>query len=360
MICDEAEIRERIRLGEDSGCELEEIEFAGDGPRRPGRDDLANEIAALANARGGTLLCGVTDDGRVHGMTRTQLAALRGSAVRLSMFEDRLEIQSPGSLPNNLTIESMARWQATRNEVLASMLGRMGVGGIRGSEDRLYFMERRGGGVPIILRETRQLCGRRPEYRLIDDAEALLVIPAAAREPSPATAGIAVQASGKPLPEVDILALYPNGTWERARTDRSGNVAVELHTSHLPMTVYAAAPGYAAHVERHWVPERRPLAIELGELRDGGALIFAEGGGRIPGLAGSFEPVRDTHDRTYAYAWNLSINEGAPQPVHFLLGEPLRLTDSGGATLEVRIPDIVGRSAVVEYRAMHLWQADDP
>ena len=407
MIYDETEIRERIRLGEHSGCERKQVEFAGDELRRPKQDDLADEIAAFANARGGALLCGVADDGRVPGMTRPQLAALdslivevatyaikppvavrtyrreldgkallvaeipegeslhdspggsfvrvgtskrrmaseeclrlaqqrgqtrfrsydeqtvpdtgfrtlsetlwkpllsaegaadpaaaleklallardqagtlratvagillctaapeqrfpaaqvtatfyrgrdrasgqmdaqaiigpldrqvaaavafvarnmrvdarkepgradlpqysmravfeavvnavvhrdysaRGSAIRLSMFEDRLEIQSPGSLPNNLTIESMARRQATRNEVLASMLGRMRVGGIRGGEERQYFMERRGDGVPIILRETRELCGQHPEYRLIDGAEALLVIPAAAQE----------------------------------------------------------------------------------------------------------------------------------------------------------------------------------
>ncbi len=579
MIYDEAEIRERIRLGEDSGCECKQIEFAGNEPRRPKRDDLANEIAALANARGGVLLCGVTDDGRVHGMTRMQLAALdslvvevatdtikpsvavrtyhrelegrallvveipegeslhdspggsfvrigaskrrmaseerlrlaqrrgqarfrsfdertvpdtgfrtlsealwkpllsaeaavdpasaleklallardqaailratvagillctpepeqwlpaaritatfyrgrdrsseqidaqeivgsldrqiasaiafasrnmrvgarkepgrvdlpqysmravfeavvnavvhrdysiRGSAIRLSMFEDRLEIQSPGSLPNNLTIESMARRQATRNEVLASMLGRMRVGGIRGGEDRQYFMERRGDGIPIILRETQELCGRPPEYRLIDGTEALLIIPAAVQEPSPTTVGIAVRASGKPLPDVDILALYPNGTWKRTRTDQSGDVVIELHTSRLPMTVYAAASGYAAHVERNWMPGRQPLAIDLGELRDGGAVIFTEGGGRIPGLAGIFEPIRDTHDRTYAYARNLSINDGAPQPVHFLLGERLRLTDSSGAIFDVRILDVVGRSSILEYQAAPL------
>ena len=86
-----------------------------------------------------------------------------GSRIRLSMFEDRLEIQSPGSLPNNLTVDSMATRQAARNQTLTSMLGRMPVEGIQGSEDRRYFMERRGDGVPIILRETRGLCGRPPE-----------------------------------------------------------------------------------------------------------------------------------------------------------------------------------------------------
>ena len=36
-------------------------------PRGPRRDDFADEIAAFANADGGVLLCGVTDDGEVPG-----------------------------------------------------------------------------------------------------------------------------------------------------------------------------------------------------------------------------------------------------------------------------------------------------
>ena len=39
-----------------------------------------------------------------------------------------------------------------------------------------------------------------------------------------------------------------------------------------------------------------------------------------------------------------------PQPVHFVLGEDLRLTDADGNELLVRIVDIVGRSALLEYR----------
>ncbi len=53
---------------------------------------------------------------------------IQGSKIRLSMFTDRLEINSPGGLPNNLTIESMEVRQSTRNEVLTFMLGRMSVG----------------------------------------------------------------------------------------------------------------------------------------------------------------------------------------------------------------------------------------
>ena len=105
--------------------------------------------------------------------------SIRGSRIRLSMFADRLEINSPGGLPNNLTIDSMDVRQSTRNEALASIFGRIPVGEIRGSGDRQFFMERRGDGVPIILRETEALSGKLPVYRLIDDSDLVLTIPAA-------------------------------------------------------------------------------------------------------------------------------------------------------------------------------------
>ncbi len=276
--------------------------------------------------------------------------SVHGSRIRLSMFEDRLEIQSPGSLPNNLTVESMTTRQATRNEALTSVLGRMPVGGVRGSQDRQYFMERRGDGVPIIRRETQELCGKLPEYRLIDDSEVCLAIPAAAQEQSPARAVITVRSAGRPLPGADLLTLFPNKTWKRGSTDEDGEATVDLHTTHLPMTVFASALGYAAHLEREWVPSRGALTVELEALPEGGSVIFPEATGYLPGLKGKLNPIRDTHDRTYLYASNIAINEGRQQPVHFVPGEDLRLTDAEGSGLLVCIVDIVGRSALVEYR----------
>lgn len=276
--------------------------------------------------------------------------SMHGSRIRLSMFEDRVEIQSPGSLPNNLTVESMATRQATRNETLTSVLGRMPVAGVRGSEDRLYFMERRGDGVPIIQRETRELCGQPAEFRLIDGSELCLIIPAAQLEPSPAAATVTVHGGGRPLPGVELLVLFPNKTWKQATTDQDGGATVDLYTTHLPMTVFAAAPGFSAHVEREWVPEQRALGIELQGLPGGGSCIFAEATGDVPTLTGRLNPVRDTHDRTYLYASNIAIDQGRQQPVHFLLGEELRLTDANGREMFVRIVDVVGRSALVEYR----------
>ena len=276
--------------------------------------------------------------------------SMMGARIRLSMFEDRLELQSPGALPNNLTVDGMEVRQATRNQTLASLLGRMSVSGVRGSEDRRYFMERRGDGVPIILRETRALCGRPPEYRVIDGSEVRLVIPAAPQEPSPARAVVAVWSDGRPLSGVDVLVLFPNKTWKRAKTDENGEAAVDLYTTALPMTVFAAAPGHAAHVEREWAPGRGGVTITLRDLPGGGAVIFPENTGYLPGLRGRLNPILDTHDRTCLYASNVAIDQGRPQPVPFVFGEDLRLTDADGNELWARIVAIEGRSALVEHR----------
>ena len=277
--------------------------------------------------------------------------AIHSSRIRLSMFADRVEINSPGGLPNNLTIDSMDVRQSTRNEALASILGRIPAESIRGSGERQFFMERRGDGVPTIFRETEALSGKCPKYRLIDDSDLFLTIPAAETEPTPATTGIFVQSSGNPLTGVELLVLFPNKTWKRATTDENGEAQIDLHTTHLPMTVYAAAPGFAAHLERDWIPEQAELEIKMQSLSDGGSVIFPEATGNIPGLSGRLNPKRDTRDRTYLYASNIAINEGKQQPVTFIPGEDLRLTDADGRELRVRIVAIIGRSALVQYRA---------
>ena len=276
--------------------------------------------------------------------------SIRGSRIRLSMFTDRVELNSPGGLPNNLTIDSMDVRQSTRNEALASIFGRIPVGESRGSSNRQFFMERRGDGVPIILRETEALSGKIPEYQLIDDSDLVLTIPAAPTEATPATTVIMCHHRGLAVPGVELLVLFPNKTWEQATTDENGKAQVNLHSTHFPMTVFAAATGYAAHLEHDWVPAQGTLAIEMQSLPNGGAVIFPETTGSLPGLSGRLNPKRDNHDRTYLYASNMAINGGKPQPVHFIPGEDLRLTDADGRELMARIIAIIGRSALVEYR----------
>ena len=277
--------------------------------------------------------------------------SIQGSKIRLSMFEDRIEIISPGGLPNNLTIDSMDVRQSTRNEALTSMFGRMSVEDIHGSGARQFFIERRGDGVPIIKRETEALSGESPTYQLIDDSELILTIPAADTNATPSTAVIRCHYEGTALSGIELLTLFPNKTWELAITDENGQAQIDLHMTHLPMTVFAAAPGYAAHLENDWVPAKGRLSLEMQSLQNGGSVIFPEATGNIPGLSGRLNPKRDTRDRTYLYASNIAINEGKPQPVHFSIGEDLHLTDAKGKEFIVRIVEILGSSVLLEYRS---------
>lgn len=102
--------------------------------------------------------------------------SIQGSKVRLHMFSDRLEIFSPGAIPNTMTIESLPLRQAARNELLTSLLARCPMPFADFPGDRRFLMDKRGEGVPIILSESEKISGRLPEYRLIDDTELLLTI----------------------------------------------------------------------------------------------------------------------------------------------------------------------------------------
>ena len=98
------------------------------------------------------------------------------SKTRFFMFDDRLEVYSPGALPNTVTVDSIALRQATRNELITSLLAETPVVKTVGDVERGFYMEKRGEGVPIILNESEKLSGKKPVYRLIDDSELLLTI----------------------------------------------------------------------------------------------------------------------------------------------------------------------------------------
>ena len=271
--------------------------------------------------------------------------------IRLSMFADRLEIDTPGQLPNGMTIESMNASQATRNEVVASVFGRIPVGDVPGSAHRAFLMERRRDGVAIILKETQETAGMPAKYSLVGESSLVLSIPAAKLQPTPAEATVAVHSAGEPLPGIDVVALFPNKTWRQGKTDEAGEVAFDLHSTHLPMTVYAAAPGFAAGLQHDWIPQEGGLLLSLERLPTGGSAIFPSETGHLPGLTGRLNPVRDSSDRTYLYADNVAIEQGRQQPVHFRLRRPIQLTDAFGVELSVTIVDIIGRTSLLEYRS---------
>ena len=273
--------------------------------------------------------------------------SLAGTKIRLFLFDDRLELYSPGALPNTLPIEAMRQRQATRNETLASLLRMLEVGDVHGAGDRQYYLEQRGEGVPIIYEETRALTGTEPTYELIGGAELCLTMPSA-RPPVPGIQGeVSVTAQGRPLAGATVLALYPNKTWMREETDTLGRVRFGFH-SELPITVYCAAPEQRARVERGWRPPDA-LEIELKALPNGGSMVIPERTGHLPGLEGRLNPILDSLDRMYLYAANVAVDGGRQQPARFKLNEAMRLTDVHGAEWMVRFVEMMGNSSVLEY-----------
>lgn len=273
--------------------------------------------------------------------------SIANGKIRLFIFDDRLELYSPGALPNTLTIEAMRNLQVTRNETLASILRRLEVGDIIGSGDRQYYLELRGEGVPVIYEQTRELTGHDPVYELVGGAELRLTMPSAPPPAAGIRGEVSVFAGGQPLAGVQVVTLYPNKTWMEGKTDTFGRIAFGFH-SELPITVFCAAPGYRAAVARNWRPPGS-LQVQIEQLSMGGSAVFTEGTGHLPNLTGRLNPILDHLDRMYLYAANIAIDEGMQQPVHFKLNQSLRLTDVNGCEWIVRFVEMIGDSALLDY-----------
>lgn len=59
-----SELLRKIQRSEDGSIEIKEVAFSGERIKGPERSDLADELAAFANGRGGTLLLGIADKTR--------------------------------------------------------------------------------------------------------------------------------------------------------------------------------------------------------------------------------------------------------------------------------------------------------
>ena len=79
------ECSRRIQLGDDSSLAFAEVVLAGGGIERPGRDALADELAAFANSSGGVLWLGVSDAPRaVTGIPLEHLDAVQRYVIEVA------------------------------------------------------------------------------------------------------------------------------------------------------------------------------------------------------------------------------------------------------------------------------------
>jgi len=180
------ELLSQIGLGEDSTLDVKNLEFRENQVTCQDRNSMADEPAAMANTTTGVFIREDIPQFKMHAVFEAITSAvahrdysISGSKIQLHLFNDRLELFSPGGITNTMTIDSLSLRQSSCNEPLTSLLARCPLPSKAHSGIRTHIMDKRGEGVPIILFESEKLSGKLPVYRLLDDSELMLTIFAA-------------------------------------------------------------------------------------------------------------------------------------------------------------------------------------
>jgi len=93
--------------------------------------------------------------------------SIYGAKIRLHMFADHLVIASPGALVNTMEVDELELRQASRNQLITSLLARCQIE--HDGVDRSLMMDKRGEGVPVIMEESEQLSGKRPTFKMVGE-----------------------------------------------------------------------------------------------------------------------------------------------------------------------------------------------
>lgn len=89
---------------------------------------------------------------------------IHGAKIRVFMFEDRLEVKSPGIPPNTVTVDSMKTGISVyRNPIIVKFI------------NDYHLAEGMGRGIPMIIREMRKISGKEPTIE-IKDSETNVII----------------------------------------------------------------------------------------------------------------------------------------------------------------------------------------
>jgi len=135
------ELLNKVKLGE---SQHREFKLKIDNP-----ESIAGEIVAFANSEGGTIYIGVDDDGNIAGLEDANIT-----------FQSLINICRDRCIPpiSPVIEEVKLGVHAERNRAIATLLTQMD------------YMSAIGTGIPrLIIRLTRDLSGREPEFELIGE-----------------------------------------------------------------------------------------------------------------------------------------------------------------------------------------------
>ncbi len=83
--------------------------------------------------------------------------SISGSQIRIFIFDDRLEVYSPGRLPNGVTLENVrTHFSRARNDIIMRVLLNLG------------HVNKLGSGIPRMIRLMRNHSGREPDFEVRD------------------------------------------------------------------------------------------------------------------------------------------------------------------------------------------------
>jgi hypothetical protein len=156
---------------------------------------------------------------------------------------------------------------------------------------------------------------------------------------------------GNPVEGAQVVLIGSNDTFHEALTDHTGTAPLRV-PARQPVVLFAARSEYeplvVAKFDEH---QHARLTMTFGGPTIGSA-IFTDGTGHLPCVSGRLNPILDAQRRYYLYAKNISISDGAGQPVHFSLGERLQLEDADGREARVTIVDLRGRTSLLAWEAI--------
>ncbi|WP_421032769.1 protein kinase domain-containing protein [Paraburkholderia kururiensis] len=141
-----------------------------------------------------------------------------------------------------------------------------------------------------------------------------------------------------PVANAVVMLIDQDGVFHRSVPSSSGLAAFEPRFAggHI---VFVSHPDFAgAFGAVTSDPFRIDLVAEVGV----GSIIATDGWTAIPGLMGNINLINDAQGRTYVYGENVSINDGAGQPVNVELGQWTKLKGSDGMDMLIKPKAVQG------------------
>lgn len=157
---------------------------------------------------------------------------------------------------------------------------------------------------------------------------------------------ITIKCNNFPIEDCSIALVAENGISILSKTDIQGTAEISVPIRRL-YDILTSHHLFPCSVITGFDPIN-DIEINLSQKDNIGSQII-KSTGYLPVISGRLNPILDHIGRTYLYADNISINNGAPQPVHFEINNPLELEDENGKICLITFKYIKSDISLIQY-----------